>query len=190
MDPVRKARSDSWWAALPEEEAWEIFEKRRRLPWHAVAKWLREAKGLDVSRRALERFEAWMRPQVASRRVELAVLARNEARDLAAAAGAREDVANAFLAMASEIALRTEDPSAAGEWMRMFADVVKAAQKDAQLKQHAEDSRFAREKFEFDAAKAVLEKAASLRAISADNDLSADAKIAAVRTELFGEAAG
>ena len=180
MDALRKARSDSWWAALPEEEAWEIFEKRRRLPWHAVAKWLRESKGLDVSRRALERFESWMRPQVASRRVELAVLARNEARDLAAAAGAREDVANAFLAMASEIALRTEDPKAASEWMRMFADVVKAAQKDAQLKQHAEDSRLEREKFE-----AAEKREAAAKSALGDAKLTDEAKIAKMK-EIFG----
>jgi hypothetical protein len=145
---LRKARSDAWWAALPEEEAWEIFEKRKRLPWHAVAKWLRESKGLDVSRRALERFEAWMRPQAASRRVELAVLARQEAKDLAAAAGARQEVADAFLALGAEFALRTEDPAAAGEWLRMSAELVKAAQKDAELKLREEDTRLAREKFE------------------------------------------
>ena len=180
MEALRKARSDSWWASLPEEEAWEIFEKRKRLPWHAVAKWLRESKGLDVSRRALERFEAWMRPQVASRRVELAVLARNEARDLAAAAGAREDVANAFLAMASEIALRTEDPSAAGEWMRMFADVVKAAQKDAELKLRGASQALDREKFE-----AAEKREAAAKGTLADSALTDEDKVARMK-EIFG----
>lgn len=51
--------------------------------------------------------------------------------------------------------------------------------KDAQLK-------LAREKFEFDAAKAAMAKAAEIKSISADDSLAADEKIARVRAVLFG----
>ena len=51
--------------------------------------------------------------------------------------------------------------------------------KDEQLK-------LAREKFEFDAAKAAMAKAAEIKSISADDSLAADEKIARVRAALFG----
>lgn len=62
------------------------------------------------------------------------------------------------------------------------ANALKAAAqqtKDEQLK-------LAREKFEFDAAKAAMAKAAEIKSISADDSLAADEKIARVRAALFG----
>lgn len=180
VDAIRKARTDSWWAGLPEEECWEIFEKRRRHPWHAVVKWLAQEKGLEVSRSGLDRFEAWMRPQVATRRVELAVLARNEAKDLAAAAGAGKDVANAFLAMGSEIALRTEDPEAARQWLEMFAAVVKAAQKDTELRLREESQRLDREKFE-----AQEKREAAAKGALSDKAMTDEERMARLK-DIFG----
>ena len=154
-EATRKPRPDAWWAALPEEECWEVWEKFRRLPWQAVAKWLREEKGLEVSRAALYRFGAWIRPQASARRLELAVLAREEAKGLAQAAGARQEVAEAFMAMGAEAALRSGNADEASGWIRMAASLLAAAQKDAELRLRekaqatAEESlRLAREKFE------------------------------------------
>ena len=62
------------------------------------------------------------------------------------------------------------------------ANALKAAAqqtKDEQL-------RLAREKFEFDAAKTAMAKAAEIKSISADDTLAADEKIARVRAALFG----
>lgn len=155
VETLRKARTDAWWASLPEEECWEIFEKRRNHPWHAVVKWLAAEKGLEVSRRGLERFEAWMRPQVAGRRMALSVLARDEARELATAVGAGTDVAKAFIAMGTEVGLRTENPEAASAWIKMAASLLEAARKDAELRLREEAQKtaagqlaLAREKFE------------------------------------------
>lgn len=63
-----KPRTDSWYAPLPEEERWEVYGKLCRLPWQGVAKWLREEKGLAVSRSGLYRFAAKMRPLESARR--------------------------------------------------------------------------------------------------------------------------
>lgn len=151
----RKARADAWWTALGEEECWEVWGKMRRMPWHEVAKWLREEKGLEVSRSALYRFGDWIRPQQGTRRMELAALARTEAEGLAKAAGASQDVAMAFMTMGVEAGIRTEDPAAASAWIKMAASLMDAARKDAELRLREEAQKtaagqlaLAREKFE------------------------------------------
>lgn len=151
----RKARADAWWSALGEEECWEVWGKMQRLPWHAVAAWLRKEKGLEVSRSAIFRFGAWIRPQAAARRLELAVLARQEAQGLAKAAGAKQDVADAFMAMGAEVALRSGDAADASAWIKMAASLLDAARKDAELRLREEAQKtaagqlaLAREKFE------------------------------------------
>lgn len=155
MDEAKKPRPDAWWSSLSEEERWQAWDKLCRLPWQAVTKWLREEKGLEVSRSALYRFGAWIRPQASARRLELAVLAREEAKGLAQAAGARQEVAEAFMAMGAEAALRSGNADEASGWIRMAASLLAAAQKDAELRLRekaqatAEESlRLAREKFE------------------------------------------
>ena len=165
---ARKTRPDAWWAALSEEECWEVWEKFRRLPWHAVAMWLRKEKGLAVSRSALYRFGDWIRPQESARRLEMGVLARREAEGLAKAAGANEDVARAFIAMGTEVGVRTQSAEAASGWIKMAAALLAAAQKDAELRLREEAQktaagqlRLAQEKFEAqqrreDAAKGVI----------------------------------
>lgn len=49
------------------------------------------------------------------------------------------------------------------------------------------DRKFAREKFEFDAAKACLKQLPLLKAISADRSLNDDQRIEQIRLKLFGE---
>lgn len=175
-----KPRTDSWYAPLPEEERWEVYGKLCRLPWQGVAKWLREEKGIETSRSALYRFAAWMRPQQSAHRLEQAVLARDEARGLAKAAGARKDVADAFMAMGANLAFRTGDASEAVAWVKMSAQLIQAAQKDREIELRAEAQRLDREKFEAaerreDAAKAAL----------GDTRMTDEAKIAKMR-EIFG----
>lgn len=67
-------------------------------------------------------------------------------------------------------------------------DELKLRQKDTQLHQKDEDLRLAREKFEFDAAKAALLKVKELKAIANDRSLSEPARIEQVRLRLFGPA--
>ena len=183
----RKARADAWWAALSEEECWEVWEKFRRLPWHAVAKWLREEKGLEVSRAGVYRFGAFMRPQASARRLELAVFARREAEGLAKAAGAKQDVAEAFMAMGAEVALRSGDAGDASAWIKMAASLLDAARQDAELKLREEAQKtaagqlaLAREKFE-----AAERREAEAKGVIGDAKLSDEAKMARMK-EIFG----
>lgn len=145
---LRKARCDAWWAGLSEEELWEIHDKRKVHAWYKVTEWLREKKAIDISRRALERFEKWMAPQEKERKLAQIVEMRARAAEMSKEMGLRGEIANAFLLMANEVSMRTDDPKLAKTWVDMFAAVIKAEQKDVQLKQHAEDSRLEREKFE------------------------------------------
>ena len=61
---------------------------------------------------------------------------------------ARKDVADAFMAMGAELALRTGDASEAVAWVKMSAQLVAAAQKDREIELRAEAQRLDREKFE------------------------------------------
>ena len=186
-DTGRKARLDAWWSALTEEERWGAWDKMCRLPWQAVAKWLESEKGLKVSRSALYRFGAWIRPQASARRLELAVLARKEAQGLAKAAGARQDLADAFMAMGAEVALRSGDASDASGWIKMAASLVASAQKDAELRLREkaqstaeEQLRLAREKFE-----AAEKREAAAKGVIGDSKLSDGDKLAKMK-EIFG----
>lgn len=183
----RKARTDAWWSALGEEECWEVWGKMQRLPWQAVAAWLRKEKGLEVSRSAMYRFGAWIRPQASARRLELAVLARKEAQGLAKAAGAKQDLADAFMAMGAEVALRSGDAADASGWIKMAASLVASAQKDAELRLREkaqatadESLRLAREKFE-----AAERREAAAKGVISDAKLSDEAKMARMK-EIFG----
>ena len=175
-----KPRVDSWYAPLSEEERWEVYGKLCRLPWQGVAKWLREGLGIQVSRSALYRFAARMRPLESARRLEAAVAARDEARGLAKAAGARKDVADAFMAMGAELALRTGDAREAVSWVKMSAQLVQAAQKEREIELRAEAQRLDREKFE-----AAERRESAAKAAVKDEKLSDEERMAKLR-EIYG----
>ena len=143
-----KPRVDAWYAPLSEAERWAVYEKALALPWHAVAEWVEKRHGIAVGRSAFYRFLDWMRQQLSAHRLEQAVLAREEARSLAEAAGAKKEIADAFVAMGSEIALRTGSAEAAGDWIKMASQLLAAAQKDREIELRAEAQRLDREKFE------------------------------------------
>lgn len=147
-ETTARPRPDAWYAPLSEQERWECYEKAVRLGVTAVIPWVEKTHGIAVSRSAFYRFVDWMRPQQSAHRLEQAVIAREEARGLAVAAGAKKEIADAFVAMGSEIALRTGDASAASDWIKMAAQLVAAAQKDREIDLRAEAQKLDREKFE------------------------------------------
>lgn len=147
-ETTTRPRHDAWYAPLSEAERWAVYERSLTLPWNAVAEWVESRYGIAVSRSGFYRFLDWMRPQLSAHRLEQAVLAREEAKGLAEAAGARKEIADAFVAMGSEIALRTNSAEAATEWIKMAAQLMAAAQKDREIELRAEAQRLDREKFE------------------------------------------
>ncbi len=145
-----KPRIDAWDAALSEEQRWAVYEKSRRLPWHAVAAWAQKEFGLGKApgRSAFYGAIRRLRKAEHAHHLEEAALARKEAGELADKAGAQRATADAFRALAADVALRTGDAETAAAWVKMSAQLVSAAQRDAELKLRAEAQKLDREKFE------------------------------------------
>lgn len=145
----KTTRPDAWWAALSESQCWALYAETRPMTWCASVERARAMTGGSApSRSAWYRFEQHFRACEAAHRLELAARARAEAKGLADKAGAAGETAKAFLALATEIALRTGSAEDAEAWTRQAASLYAAAARDRGLALRAEASRLAREKFE------------------------------------------
>jgi hypothetical protein len=71
--------------------------------------------------------------------------------------------------------------------IELVTALMKPVMEWAKLKTKQDELSLAREKFQFDAAKAALAKLAELNAIKRDNSLNEDAKLEQARMKLFGE---
>ncbi len=132
--------------------------------------------------RAEKRFSSFQNLAMAQAELE------SEAKGGMSAEAMHEAVDRNFIMLAAE----TEDTELYRELrMLRIADQsakAKAKHQERALDQKDADLKLAREKFEFDAAKAVLAKLAELRTIAKDRALSEDDKIAQVRLRLWGPA--
>lgn len=191
---MSKLRTDSWAAGLTEEQSWQLYYKSRALRWNEAADWAVKEFGVDAPSRTA--FYAWlghMRADESAHRLEQAATAAAEAAALAKTQTSDEAQIAAYKAMATELALRTGSAKEAEKFINMAGALADKRLKAAELKLKAraqetkdEQLKLAREKFEFDAAKAAMDKAAEIKSISADDALAADEKIAKVRAALFG----
>jgi hypothetical protein len=191
---MSKLRTDSWASSLTEEQAWKLYYKSRALRWNEAADWAVKEFGVDAPSRTA--FYAWlgrMRAEESAHRLEQAATAAAEAAALAKTKTSDEAQIAAYKAMATELALRTGSAKEAEKFINMAGALADKRLKAAELKLKAraqetkdEQLKLAREKFEFDAAKAAMDKATEIKSISADDSLAADEKIAKVRAALFG----
>ena len=121
------ARSDSWYANVPEEELAKLYSMARRgAQWFEVVKAANDELGLDVhpSRSAYYRWMDWMREQDSERRLAQARIAALEADQLAKGVGLNDDTAiMAYKSLAAEMALKTGNAQEAGHFMRMATDL-------------------------------------------------------------------
>lgn len=190
-----KLRTDSWAAGLSEDQQWQIYYKSRALKWNEAAAWAVKEFGLDrqPSRTGFYEWAAHMREEESAHRLGQAATAAAEAAALAKTQAKDDALIGAYKAMAAELALRTGSAKEAQRFVEMAMSLRDRDQKERELKlktaaQETKDAqlKLAREKFEFDAAKQAMEKAAEIKSISADDSLAADEKIAKVRAALFG----
>ena len=192
---MNKPRTDSWYAMLSEEQLWQLYSVAKRCQWFETVTHAQKEFGLEakVSRSAYYRWLDWMRGEESERRLAQARIAALEAGELAKTVGLKDETAiAAYKSLAAEFALKS-DAKMANRFMQM-AMALRDRQlrsrevelKDAAQSTKDEQLKLAREKFEFDAAKAAMEKAAEIKTISADDALAADEKIAKVRAALFG----
>ena len=190
-----KPRADSWYAMLTEEQLWKLYSVAKRAQWFETVEFAQKELGLEakVSRSAYYRWLDWMRGEESERRLAQARIAALEAGDLAKTVGLKDETAiAAYKSLAAEFALKS-DAKTANKFMQL-AMALRDRQlrgrevdlKDAAPSTKDKQLKLAREKFEFDAAKAAMEKAAEIKTISADDALAADEKIAKVRAALFG----
>ena len=192
---MAKVRTDSWAAGLSEEQSWALYSKARRCQWQEAAAWAVKEFGLEKgpSRTA---FYAWLtarREDEHEHRMGQAAIAAAEAAALGGRCTKDEALIQAFKALATDVALTTGDAKTASAFVNSAMAIKDRLQKEQELALKSaaqstkdEQLKLAREKFEFDAAKKAMEKAAEIKTISADDALAADEKIAKVRAALFG----
>ena len=154
---MAKLRTDSWAAALTEEQQWQLYYKARSLRWNEAAEWAVKEFGLE-RRPGRTGFYDWlsaMREEESAHRLGQAATAAAEAAALAKTQAKDDALIGAYKAMAAELALRTGSAKEAAKFVEMATAIsdrqLKAAElalkersqktKDAQLK-------LAREKFE------------------------------------------
>lgn len=192
---MAKVRTDSWAAGLSEEQSWALYSKARRCQWQEAAAWAVKEFGLEKgpSRTAFYAWMTAMREDEHEHRMGQAAIAAAEAAALGGRCTKDEALIQAFKALATDVALTTGDAKTASAFVNSAMAIKDRLQKEQELALKSaaqstkdEQLKLAREKFEFDAAKAAMEKAAEIKTISADDALAADEKIAKVRAALFG----
>ncbi len=166
---MSKLRTDSWAAALTEEQSWQLYAKARRCDWQDAAAWAVKELGLVrmPGRSAFYKWLDWMRGEESAHRLSQAATAAAEAAALAKTQAKDDALIGAYKAMAAELALRTGSAKEAQKFVEMAASLadrqLKAAELD--LKARSQETRdaqlkLAREKFE--AAERRLERVAEI----------------------------
>lgn len=134
----RKRRTDSWDASLTEAQQAQVYDRMRRFPWYAVAKWVADEFHIDPpSRAGLYRFRDWF----ADHESEYLLLQRIKDRDALerelAAAGATDPQALAKALGNDVVAARARgDDQAVERAIRLYTSVCKVSggTKDLEIK--------------------------------------------------------
>lgn len=205
-----KTHSNAWGEDLPEETRRQLYaytkaptdeEKKAGRPWlrkfHAdVLPYLSLQGIVAPSEAGWYRFIGRMREQAAARTIIGLETSKRIAQGMAESGVDPRLAADVMTSLAvDEAAKPVEERNE--KVMGIFASAAAmfrtTDQRERELKLKAaaqqtkdEQLKLAREKFEFDAAKAAMAKAAEIKRISADDSLAADEKIARVRAALFG----
>ena len=202
----KKTRSDAWGEDLPEETRWELYALTKP-PTDAEREegrvHLRSFRGdvLPYLKRAglaapgctgWYRFLGRMREAEAAKAIISVETSKRIAQGIVRADVDARLAADMMTALSVDAASKGNDEAAkilADSAAKYHAAALgaKRLRLDAERQRTAEAKlRLDREKFEFSAAKAAMEKAAEIKGIAADGGLSADEKIARVRAALFG----
>ena len=182
-------RTDSWAAALDEDQRWALYYKSRGLKWNEAAAWAVKEFGIDSpSRSAFYRFLDAMRSQESAHRLEQAKTAALEAAALAKGVALSDtETEEAYKRMAVELALRTGSAKEAQRFVEMATSLAdrRLKREEIKLKGRAQETRdealkLAREKFE-----AAERRENAAKATLGDTKLTDEAKIAKMK-EIFG----
>ena len=182
-------RTDSFAAALTEEQAWALFAKSRRCDWQDAAQWAVKEFGLErmPSRTAFYEWRKRMARDEHEHRMEQAAIAAADAAALGEKCTKDEALIQAFKALATEVALTTGDAKTAGSFV-ISAMAIKDRLLDAQELKLKERAQTTKEE-ELKLAKKTLEimeaKEAAAHGALADRKLTDADKLMKIK-EIFG----
>ncbi len=181
---MKKPRSDAKLFSLPEEQQEQLKDwLLSNLPYHRVLQLVRENFNVTTSLGALSHYWGSECTATLIARRQRAVTTADEIAEESLKMPGKFDVATieALKQKAFELSISPlADPR---DVKQLFGLVLKARDQDMSEKELA----LARDKFEFDAAKAALAKLPELRRIAGDRDLDEDQKLQAVRRRMFGQ---
>lgn len=187
---MAKTRTDSWAAALTEEQAWSLFHKARRCEWQVAAAWAVREFGLArmPSRSGFYEWRAQMAKDEHAHAMAQGILAQNFVKEGAASNKLKDgEAAKALEQKAVELAILTNDVKAGKDLYNLVLAIrdreIAAAALD--LKRRAQETkeeslRLAREKFE-----AAERRENAARSALGDTKLTDADKLAKMK-EIFG----
>lgn len=185
---MAKIRTDSWAAALTEDQQWELYARsKQRGPWTVPAQWAVKEYGIAMpSQSGFYRWRNAMRASEHDHHMEQAAIAAAEAAALGGKATKDEALVSAFKALATEAALETDAKTAIAFVQSAVAihdRIIK--QRELELKSRAQttkeaDLALAREKFE------AAEKRLNAASSAVSDDKLSDAERVAKIKSIFG----
>lgn len=186
MTDEPKCRCDAWESTLSEEQQWEIYEKARGRNWIEVSKFLQEEYGITVRRTAIFRWLKRMRSQESTHRLECAIAARQELKDLADTGALDAATADAYMALAND-AILAGNPDKAAKIVSAAVAINAASLKLAAQRQQSErlelqkqELELKREKFE-----AQERRLAEISGTAGDETLTEAERLTKIRS-IFG----
>lgn len=168
-------------------------DRQKALYEHLCTHTLEEAEawlatdGVETSRTPLSEFFAWYPLSLKlSAAASMGDAVKEILRELPGLNLDEQKLSQAGQAIFEAEALQRGDSELYVSLRKLRQEDTKAAQKAEQLAQKEREITLAIDKFQFDAAKAVMANLAELKAIAADRALSAPEKVKAVQLKLFG----
>lgn len=186
---MRKPHAKSRLKTLPADRQADLFEYLKSHTLAEGVQWL-AASGVDTQDSSLSEWYSWYPDWLAlNQRLTAASTMGEDVADILRALPLNLDeqkLSQASQAIFEADALRAGDSELFVALRKLRQEDVKAAQKQAQIAQKDKEITLAVDKFQFEAATAVMAHLAELRTIAADRALSGPEKVKAVQLKLFG----
>jgi hypothetical protein len=179
-----KPRSDAKLLNLPEEQLAQLSDwLLSGMPYHKAKALVKETFHVETSLAALSNFYETICCSALIARRQQAVSTADEIATAAQTKPGRFDAATIDALKQKAFELSISPMSNPKDVKNLFSLVLKARDQEIDEKQLS----LARDKFQFDAAKAALDKLQDLRDIANNKGLSDEAKLTQARLKLFGE---
>jgi hypothetical protein len=186
----RKRNPNRKLAGLTPEQLEAVFRFTESHTLEVSAKWLEAEFGVDMSPQQLGK---WAEDERTQRAFEARLLkiaqASKQAGALKKRLGSLEEVTDANLSLLAQAFMAAQLTGSQADVKKLafqFSMLLDAVAKSRRAGAAVRDSETARQKFEFDAAKAVLKHMAELKAITSDSDLSEEERTRRIRERVFG----